>query len=116
MLRAMPELADPQKLSSFQGRVSQVAQEYGYSAQDMGTMYDHRFFVMLRDLGRLRDIEAARSKGAQKLAAAPAKKLPGPQASTGPREGQRDIKKAKTEFLRSDRSMRDVKRLLARMG
>jgi hypothetical protein len=114
ILKAMPELADPAKLASFQGRAQQVAQDYGYSGQDMQSMFDHRFFLMLRDLGRLRDMEAARAKGAQKLAAAPAK-LPGPQASST-REGPRDAKKAKAEFMRSSRSMRDVKRLLARMG
>ena len=115
ILKAMPELADSAKLASFQGRAAQVAQEYGYSGQDMQGMFDHRFYVMLRDLGRLRDMEAARAKGAQKLAAAPAKQLPGPQASSQ-REGPRDAKKAKAEFLRSPRTLRDVKRALARMG
>lgn len=115
LLKAMPELADPAKLSAFQGRIAKVAQRYGLTAQDLSTAFDHRSFLMLRDLGRLADMEAERANVRKKLAASPPLKSPEQRAGSGQRNtSDLNAKAAKGAFLKSGRSMRDVKAYLDR--
>lgn len=116
MLQQMPELADPRALAAFQGRVAKVAQMYGYGPQDMGQMFDHRFYVMARDLARLSDMLAARDQGRQKLRNAPVK-TPGAQASDKSNDRtSRSQKAAKKQFMQSGRTLRDVQRYLNAVG
>lgn len=114
LLKAMPELADPVKLSAFQGRIAKVAQRYGLSAQDLSGAFDHRSYLMLRDLGRLADIEEGRANVRSKLKGAPPLKAPEQRAGNGQRNTS-DIKTkdAKRAFMKSGRTMRDVRAFLA---
>lgn len=115
LLKAMPELADPQKLAAFSGRALKVAQEYGFGTQDLDTMLHPGFYVMLRDLGRLRDMDAGREGIKKKLAGAPPLKTPEQRASASPRDAQGlRAKDAKRAFMKSDRSMRAVREYLDR--
>lgn len=115
LLRAMPELADPDKLAAFKGRAVKVAQRYGISPDELGNQFDHRSFLMLRDLSRLHDMEAERAKTRKQLKAAPPLKAPEPGAAVGQRQGaktkDRDAKRA---FMKSPKSMRDVRAYLER--
>lgn len=115
LLKAIPELADPAKLAAFTGRVVKVAQRYGLTAQDLSGAYDHRSYLMLRDLGRLHDMEAERAATRAKLKGAPPLKSPEQRAGQGQRNTD-DLrsKDAKRAFLKSPRTMRDVKAYLAR--
>lgn len=116
MLQQMPELADPRALAAFQGRVAKIAQLYGYGPQDMGQMFDHRFYVMARDLARLHDMVTAREQGRAKLKNAPVK-VPGAQASDKSNDRtSRSRKAAKQQFMKSGRTLRDVQRYLNSSG
>lgn len=115
LLKAMPELADPAKLSAFSGRIAKVAQRYGLSPQELQTAYDHRSYLMLHDLCRLADMEAERASVRKKLKGAPPLQQPEQRASTGQRNtADLRAKDAKSAFLKSGRSMRDVRDYLAR--
>jgi len=110
----MPELADPVKLSSFNGRIAKVAQKYGLSAQELSSAFDHRSYLMLRDLARLADMEAERGNVRQKLKGAPPLKVPEQRAATGQRNtSDLKAKDAKRAFMKSGRTLRDVKAYLA---
>lgn len=113
LLKAMPELADPAKLSAFQGRIAKVAQRYGLTAQDLSGAFDHRSYLMLRDLGRLADMEAERGRVREKLKGAPPLKTPEQRASAVQRSPDGKSKDAKRQFLKSGRTMRDVRAYLA---
>lgn len=114
LLKAMPELADPVKLSSFNGRIAKVAQKYGLSAQELSSAFDHRSYLMLRDLARLADMEAERGNVRQKLKGAPPLKVPEQRAATGQRNtSDLKAKDAKRAFMKSGRTLRDVKAYLA---
>ena len=115
LLKAMPGLADPAKLAAFSGRIATVAQRYGLSPQELQTAYDHRSYLMLHDLCRLADMEAERASVRKKLKGAPPLQQPEPRASTGQRNtADLRAKDAKNAFLKSGRSMRDVRDYLAR--
>lgn len=113
LLKAMPELADPAKHAAFQGRVLKVAQRYGLTAQDLSGAFDHRSYLMLRDLGRLADMEAERGRVREKLKGAPPLKTPEQRASSAQRGPDGKHKDAKRAFMKSGRTMRDVRAFLA---
>lgn len=110
LLKAVPDLADPAKLAAFSGRVAKVAQRYGFTAQEMQQAHDHRIYLMLRDLGRLADIDAGERNTRKQLKKAPPVKVPEQRAQQGQRRnaGASD-KNALKAFLKSDRSMRSVR-------
>lgn len=118
LLVAMPDLADPAKLQAFQGRFTRVAQKYGFSPEEVGNMVDHRLYLMVRDLGRLADMEAAREASRKdvrnKLRAAKPLKAPESGASKlRPRDQQSaSAKAAKKAFMRSGRTLRDAQRFI----
>lgn len=119
LLRAMPELADPTKLAAYQGRFSKVAQKYGFSAQEAENMLDHRMYLMFRDLGRLADMDESaarnREKVREKLRNAEPLKSPKSGAVARPRDTQETrAKEAKKAFMRSGRSMRDLRAYVQR--
>lgn len=113
LLKAMPELADPAKLSAFQGRIAKVAQRYGLTATDLSGAFDHRSYLMLRDLGRLADMEAERGRVREKLKGAPPLKTPEQRASSAQRGPDGKHKDAKRAFMKSGRTMRDARAFLA---
>lgn len=119
LLRAMPELADPTKLAAYQGRFSKVAQKYGFSAQEAENMLDHRMYIMVRDLGRLADMDESaarnREKVREKLRNAEPLKSPKSGAVARPRDTQESrAKEAKRAFMKSGKTMRDLRRYVER--
>lgn len=114
LLKAVPDLADPTKLAAFSGRVSKVAQKYGFTAAEMAQAHDHRIYLMLADLHRLSDIDAGRAAVRKQLKSAPPIKAPEQRAALGQRNtnGLKD-RSAKAQFMKSGRSMRDVRAFLA---
>lgn len=115
LLKAVPELADPANLAAFNGRIQKVAQKYGLTADELAKSFDHRSFLMLRDLSRLQDMEAERAKARDKLKGAPPLKAPEQRASNGQRmTSDLTNRKAKDAFLKSPKSMRDVRAYLSR--
>lgn len=115
LLKAVPELADPANIAAFNGRIQKVAQKYGLTADELAKSFDHRSFLMLRDLSRLQDMEAERAKARDKLKGAPPLKAPEQRAGSGQRmTSDLTNRKAKQSFLKSPKTMRDVRDYLAR--
>jgi len=115
LLKAMPELADPEKRAAFHGRIQKVAQRYGLSPQELSNAFDHRSFLMLRDLVRLHDMEAERKTARQKLKGAPPLKTPEQRATRSPRDSDSlRVKKATSDFKKSGRTMRDLRAWIER--
>lgn len=110
--KAIPEIADPAKRAQLTDRFSGVIAKYGYSAQDLANVADHRVLLMLRDLEKYHGRQQAAGTVREKLAnVAPRTQKPG----TATQDGGRSAKaaQAKTQFMKSGRSMRDVARYLA---
>ena len=83
------------------------------TAQDLSGAFDHRSYLMLRDLGRLADMEAERGRVREKLKGAPPLKTPEQRASSAQRGPDGKHKDAKRAFMKSGRTMRDVRAFLA---
>lgn len=110
--KAIPEIADPAKRAQLTERFSGVISKYGYSAQDLANVADHRVLLMLRDLEKFHGRQQAAGTVREKLANVPPKtQKPG----TATQDGGRSAKaaQAKAQFMKSGRSMRDVARFLA---
>lgn len=113
LVKAAPELADKAKRAEFQQRIAPVAEKYGVSTDELGTIGDHRVLLMLRDLAKLEGREKAAGTIKQKLANVPPKvQKPG----TASQDGGKGVKtaQAKQQFMRSGRSLRDVAEYLRR--
>lgn len=110
--RAIPEMADPAKRAQLTQRFSGVITKYGYTAQDLANVADHRVLLMLRDLDKYHGRQQAAGTVREKLAnVAPRTQKPG----TATQDGGRGAKaaQAKNQFMRSGRTLKDVQRYLA---
>lgn len=110
--KVLPEIADPAKRAQLTQRFSGVVEKYGYSAQDLANVADHRVLLMLRDLEKFHGRQQAAGTVREKLANVPPRtQKPG----TATQDGGRSAKaaQAKTQFMRSGRTMKDVQRYLA---
>lgn len=110
--KEIPEFKDPAKRAQLTQRFSGVISKYGYSAQDLASVGDHRVLLMLRDLEKYHGRQQAAGTVREKLANVPPKtQRPG----TATQDGGRSAKaaQAKTNFMRSGRTLKDVQRYLA---
>jgi hypothetical protein len=115
MVRFMPALARPENRQRFMAEASAVAAKSGFSPQDVATVGDHR---MLHLLGRLIEAEArlaaygkAGASTKQRLANVPPKVRSSDSAAADQGKGQKAAR-AKQDFMRSKRSLQDVRRYL----
>lgn len=110
--KVIPEIADPAKRAQLTQRFSGVIEKYGYSAQDLANVADHRVLLMLRDLEKYHGRQQAAGSVKEKLANVPPKvQKPGVATQDGGRSAK--AAQAKQQFMKSGRSMRDVARYLA---
>lgn len=115
LVQAVPELRDPRKREAFTRDVVESASRYGFSAQDVGQVSDHRMLLLLRDLANLHR-GAERSKQAEqnvkkKLANVPPRQIKPGAASGNEGKSQRRAE-AKAKFMRSGRTLKDALRVL----
>jgi hypothetical protein len=115
MLQAMPELRSEKSRAEFRSAAVELGSKYGFSADEVAGIADHRMLLVLRDLAQAQKA-AARSTQAtasvkSKLAnVAPKSAKPGVSGDPANlRDGE-----AKREFMKSGRTMRDVERYLSR--
>ena len=116
LIQAAPELRDPKKREAFTRDVVESAEKYGFSAQDVGQVSDHRMLLLLRDLANLQR-GAQRSRQAEenvkkKLANVPPKLIK-PGAASGNEGKSQKRAEARAKFMRSGRSLKDAMRVLA---
>lgn len=116
MISVMPALAKPEARDKFLASAVDAAAKSGFSREDVQSVADHR---MLHLLGRLIDAEAklaaqerAGASVSAKLKNVPPKVAKAGAASNDNGHGDR-ARKAKAQFLRSGRSLADVKRYLS---
>lgn len=116
MISVMPALAKPEARDKFLASAVEAAAKSGFSREDVQSVADHR---MLHLLGRLIDAEArlaaqerAGSSVSAKLKNVPPKVAKAGAASNDNGHGDR-ARKAKAQFLRSGRTLADVKRYLS---
>ena len=117
LLAAMPELKDATKRTAFRTQAIDVGAKYGFTADEIGAIQDHRMLLVMRDLSRAQQQANTRDKATenvrQKLANVPpkvAKTKAGESQSTARNE------EAKRQFMKSPRSMRDVEKYLKNLG
>lgn len=109
MLEKMPELADPRSYQEFATKAVETGSFYGFTAEEIGGIQDHRMILVLRDLARLQRESKSRQQIAgdvkQKLANVPPK-LAKPGATSQNQSKNSTAAKAKAKFMSSDRSVR----------
>lgn len=111
LLRHLPELRSDQKRAEFASKAIEVGQRYGYTAEEVSSVMDHRAIRMLADLAKLQGRQSVEKTVKQKLSNVPPKVAkPGTQSPDGGK-GVRTTE-AKRQFMKSGRSMRDVARYL----
>lgn len=117
LLAAMPELKETSKRTAFRQQALEVGERYGFQADEIGAIQDHRMLLILRDLAKAQQQANTRDKATenvrQKLANVPpkvAKTKAGESQSTARNE------EAKRQFMKSGRTMRDVERYLKSQG
>lgn len=115
MVRLMPPLADPGNRKIFLEEAARAAEISGFSAEEVGAIDDHRMLHLMARLVMLERREAARSQASgsvkQKLANVPPKL--GKPGSANPDAGRSaKAARAKSEFMKSSKTLRDVQRYL----
>lgn len=112
LFAAMPELKDEAKRAAFAERALKVAEKYSLPKETLfSDSTNHNLFLMLRDLAEYEKLKAQTGSVKQKLAAVQPPKVHKSSASVAPSE-QKAVrsKEAKQQFMKSDRSMKDVER------
>lgn len=109
----MPELKDPQRLSSFVGEIQKAGAEYGYTPAEIQNVgLDHRQVLVLRDAIKWRNLQASKSKVPAKVEGRPPVQRAGTRQSPEAQKS-RDARVA-MDRLKSSGSLRDgVAALLA---
>lgn len=112
LIRHLPELKSPQKRAEFARAAVEVGQRYGYSAEEVASVMDHRAVRMLADLAKLQARTAVEKTVKTKLANVPPKSAKPGVATQDGGKGARALD-AKRQFMKSPRSLRDVARYLS---
>lgn len=119
MIQHMPDLAVPAKRAAFMADAVDAAAEYGFTANDVAAIDDHRMLRLLSELVTLRK----RGKAAQTAEASVRTKLanvPPKMLKSGGVNGDDMKSNRRTDvlngFKRSGRTMKDVSRALAALG
>ncbi|BCH30273.1 hypothetical protein MesoLjLc_22030 [Mesorhizobium sp. L-8-10] len=103
LVKAMPELRDRAKLNQFNADLAKGIEKYGFTAQDLGQVYDHRLILLAKDAMAYQRIMANRPKAQAKAREALPLQRPGRRA--GPAEAQARASKDKWDQLRRDGSI-----------
>lgn len=116
MVERLPQLAKPEARREFLTRAVQAVESSGFTADDVSGITDHRMLHLIHRLvtaeTKLAAMDKAGASAKTKLAAVPPRVLK-PGVSTPPEQQRSDrAKKAKQDFMRGDRSMQSVRRLL----
>ena len=67
----IPEFSDPNKADKFKSGVKSVLKDYGFSDQEISTVADHRFLLVLKDALAYRNIKQSKPIVSKKVSNAP---------------------------------------------
>jgi hypothetical protein len=114
LLKALPSLADDAKRQEFSRLASETVAQFGFSAQELAAVGDHRMLLMINRLAELEKADKARKTVAgtlrSKSAQTPPKTIQ-PGAANAPSTGQKSAK-VKSEFMRGNRDMKSALRAM----
>lgn len=96
LANVIPEFSDAQKASKLKNKLIDGGQNhYGYTADEIGQIMDHRAIRVLNDAIKYREIVAGKSKAEQKAKGAKPVIKPGAKKAQNPSRKLRDKQKAK---------------------
>jgi hypothetical protein len=105
LIEAMPELKDPQKAKAFAKDVDDTLKGYGFTAQELAGISDHRIFQVVRDAIAYRKGEAARKAAAAKVTKpVPKVQKPGTGERAQPARNEAILKRAARATSLHDRA------------
>ncbi len=110
MHQKFPEFRDPVKLQEFQAQAVPTVEKYGFTAQELSEVYDHRLIGMIKELAEYHQLKANKPKAQAKANGAPPVKKPGRQRTSSERSQQ--DKSDLISKLRQTGSERDFEALL----
>lgn len=103
LVAAMPELKEPAKARQFSADLTKSIERYGFNAQELAQVADHRLILLAKDAMAYQRIMANRSKAQAKANGATPMQVPGRRP--GPNEAKARMSKEKWENLRRDGSL-----------
>ena len=71
LVKVIPEFGDPEKSKSLMKGITEAADYYGFTPQELGTITDHRVLVALHDLMKFRKVTTEREKAETQMATEP---------------------------------------------
>jgi hypothetical protein len=114
VLEKMPHLGDPATRKQFVDAATSVVGRFGFQPDEIAGITDHRAMLMINRLIELEFNEWRRQQAAgnvkDKLKNVPPRPV---KSATGTKDNSTRSEKAKRDFMRSKRTMSDVKRYLA---
>lgn len=89
MLAVRPEWRDPAKMEAASKEISTYARKLGFSPAELGSIYDHRFMLVLSDAARFAQMQAAKPAALKQVRAAPVMAKPGTRTNRDPKQAAR---------------------------
>lgn len=116
LLSAMPQLKDRAKLESFQKDILEALPHYGFSADDLKSVYDHRLVRVIGDAAAYRKLMASKPKvEAKTKEAAPVAPVQPAGKRTSAAEAEGRVVKDLRNELRKTGSRHAATKLIAKM-
>lgn len=112
LLKAMPELQQPEKFQAFRAKAIDAGSKYGFTPEEVAGVTDHRMALVLRDLAKFHAQQKQVGEVKTKLQNVPPKVAKPGAAQQGDGSANRRAE-AKREFMKSDRGERALRKYLA---
>lgn len=85
MLSARPEWRDDTQFQAARSDISQYAQKMGFKPAELGSIFDHRYMLVLHDAARWAALQAKSPEAVKRVRAAPQQANPGARISRDPK-------------------------------
>lgn len=110
MLEVFPEWRDPEAFSSARLQMHKAGADYGFSAEEMDQIADHRMFRVLDELARLKKTVNTQKTNAAKVTkrVAKATRKPAPGSKPAKNQSQEQSRRKKLDRLERTHSLRDA--------
>lgn len=99
MLEARPEWRDEKQFQAARSEISAYAQKLGFNAAELGSIFDHRYMLVLHDAARYAALQAQAPQAVKRVRAAPQQANPGARIQRDPK--QVAATQAKDRFTKS---------------
>lgn len=110
LFEVYPEWRDPKVFSAKRLEVHEVAQEFGFSGQEVDGIADHRMMRVLDELSRLKKALNTQKTNAAKVTkrVAKAAKKPAPGSKPAKNQSQEQLRRKKMDRLKQTHSLHDA--------